>query len=211
MHLLSVNVEFRYDPIYALGVVTTFDRFMQGYRPEEDRDSIFTALCQSIEDEDPDRYRRDAEQLKQDVSQLSKDDLTAILQHIGNSEEPGLQANLNAIASAQSFKYSRLFAIGLLTIMESVDESLVSDEKLLAEQLETLSEVLALPKDKVEKDVDIYQSNLEKLRQAREVLDDVLKADRKKREERKAEADGTSESTPESSPDSSTADAGSAD
>ncbi|HAX86545.1 MAG TPA: photosystem II biogenesis protein Psp29, partial [Cyanobacteria bacterium UBA11370] len=30
MHLLSVNVDFRYDPIYALGVVTSFNRFMQG-------------------------------------------------------------------------------------------------------------------------------------------------------------------------------------
>ncbi len=36
MHLLSVNADFRYDPIYALGVVTTFDRFMLGYRPDTD-------------------------------------------------------------------------------------------------------------------------------------------------------------------------------
>ena len=27
MHLLSVNVDFSYDSIYALGVVTTFDRY----------------------------------------------------------------------------------------------------------------------------------------------------------------------------------------
>ncbi|MEL6166174.1 MAG: photosystem II biogenesis protein Psp29, partial [Cyanobacteria bacterium J06628_3] len=25
-HLLGVNADFKYDPIYALGVVTTFDR-----------------------------------------------------------------------------------------------------------------------------------------------------------------------------------------
>ena len=37
MHLLFVNTDFSYDAIYALGVVTAFDRFMQGYRPEHDR------------------------------------------------------------------------------------------------------------------------------------------------------------------------------
>ena len=36
MHLLDVNADFKYDPIYALGVVTTFDRFMEGYKPSED-------------------------------------------------------------------------------------------------------------------------------------------------------------------------------
>ncbi|MER3587246.1 MAG: photosystem II biogenesis protein Psp29, partial [Mastigocladus sp. ERB_26_1] len=41
MHLLAVNVDFSYNPIFALGVVTSFDRFMQGYQPESDRESIF--------------------------------------------------------------------------------------------------------------------------------------------------------------------------
>ncbi|MFM6203351.1 MAG: photosystem II biogenesis protein Psp29, partial [Dolichospermum sp.] len=45
MHLLSVNVDFSYDAIYALGVVTTFDRFMEGYQPEQDQESIFQAIC----------------------------------------------------------------------------------------------------------------------------------------------------------------------
>lgn len=37
MHLHSVNADYRYEPLYALGVVTTFDRFMQSYRPESDK------------------------------------------------------------------------------------------------------------------------------------------------------------------------------
>ncbi len=47
-----------------------------------------------------------------------------------------------------------------------------------------MAEVLNLPKEKVGKDVELYRSNLEKLRQAQEVLADVLKADRKKQQER---------------------------
>ena len=48
MHLLSTNVDFAYNPIYALGVVSSFDRFMTSYRPETDKQSIFVALCQSM-------------------------------------------------------------------------------------------------------------------------------------------------------------------
>jgi len=49
MHLLSVSGDFVYDPIYALGIVTTFDTFMEGYRPEGDVETIYAALCKSIE------------------------------------------------------------------------------------------------------------------------------------------------------------------
>ena len=87
MHLLSVNTDFQYDSIYALGVVTTFDRFMKGYRPSEDLSSIFSALCKSMNSADASQYRQDAEALVQTVSSLSKDDLGQILDNAG--EAPG--------------------------------------------------------------------------------------------------------------------------
>jgi len=43
---------------------------------------------------------------------------------------------------------------------------------------------LHLPEDKVSKDLDLYRSNLEKMVQARIVLQDVIQAERKKREKR---------------------------
>ncbi|NJR65127.1 MAG: photosystem II biogenesis protein Psp29, partial [Leptolyngbyaceae cyanobacterium CRU_2_3] len=67
MHLLSVNADFSYNPIYRLGVVTAFDRFMQGYRPEEDINSIFNALCQALQ-EDPQQYRQEAEQIRSEAT-----------------------------------------------------------------------------------------------------------------------------------------------
>ncbi|NEQ99197.1 MAG: photosystem II biogenesis protein Psp29 [Cyanothece sp. SIO2G6] len=186
MHLLSVNVEFRYDPIYALGIVTAFDRFMQGYRPEEDLKSIFSALCSAVEGPSADQYRSDAEKLKGQLSQMSMDNLRAVLDGVGSASQPGLQSHLGAIAQASQFKYSRLFAIGVLTILELIDETLLTDETKLNEWLGRFSELLKLPGEKVEKDIEIYRGNLEKLRQAQEVLADVLKADRKKQMEREA-------------------------
>ncbi|NER84930.1 MAG: photosystem II biogenesis protein Psp29, partial [Leptolyngbya sp. SIO1D8] len=74
MHLLSVSTDFVYDTLYALGIVTTYDRFMDGYQPEEDKEAIFTALCQSVESS-AEQYRNDAQQMTSSVEGLSLETL----------------------------------------------------------------------------------------------------------------------------------------
>lgn len=210
MHLLSVNADFQYDSIYALGVVTTFDRFMKGYRPNEDLSSIFSALCKATEGADSAQYRRDAEALLQAASQLSKDDIGQIIEQAGTSNGSGgvdVLSQLGAIAHASSFKYSRLFAIGWLTVLEKVDEAMVKDEAQLETSVQKLCELLKLSKEKVDKDLDIYRSNLEKLQQAQAVLEDMLKADRKKREDRAQAGDESNNAEVEAAASSSTSDA----
>ena len=207
MHLLSVNAEFQYDAIYALGVVTTFDKFMKGYRPDDDLSSIFTALCQAMDGVDANQYRHDAETLLQSISQLSKEDVGLIIDQADTSQEGGgtdLSSQLGAIAHASSFKYSRLFAIGWLTVLETIDEAIVKDDAQLDASIQKLCELLKLSKEKIDKDLEIYRGNLEKLQQAQDVLEDVLKADRKKREERAQSMSDADESEPEAATSSST-------
>ncbi|NET47799.1 MAG: photosystem II biogenesis protein Psp29, partial [Merismopedia sp. SIO2A8] len=139
------------------------------------------------------RYRRDAEQFRAEVSKLSTADLEAVMAQAEHSGGTGLQSYLNSIANVQNFKYSRLFAIGLLTAIETIDESIVAEQETLKPWVQKLSELLHLPNEKMEKDLEIYRSNLEKFRQAQVVMEDVLKADRKKREERQAAAQEASD------------------
>ena len=202
MHLLSVNVGFRYDPIYALGVVTTFDRFMQGYRPDQDKDSIFRALCKSI-NSDPDQYRQNAEQALAEVSHQSVEGLLSQLQNLPSEPGDGLWNALGAIAHNPSFKYNRLFAIGLYTLLEQIDPDLVKDEKGLNETLAKVSESLKLSTDKIQKDLELYRSNLDKMAQAQAVMEDILKADRKKKEEREKAKEAAASPPPASSPEAS--------
>lgn len=187
MHLLSVNVDFRYDPIYALGVVTAFDRFMQGYRPERDKESIFNALCRAIE-ADGDRYRQDAEHLRSEVAGLSRETLEKTFESPSEAPDSFLKSQIEAIAEADAFKYSRLFAIGLYTLVETLDTDLTKDVKTVNAILKKLEPTLHFSADKLEKDLEIYRGNLEKLVQAQAVLTDIMKADRRKREERAAQA-----------------------
>ncbi|QLE56467.1 photosystem II biogenesis protein Psp29 [Nostoc sp. TCL26-01] len=188
MHLLSVNVDFSYNPIYALGVVTTFDRFMQGYQPEQDKESIFNAICQAVEQE-PQRYRQDAERLQALAQSIPSSDLIAWLSQANTPQQDGdLQAQLQAIAHNPNFKYSRLFAIGLFTLLESSNPDLVKDEKQRTEALKTIADGLHLVDDKLNKDLELYRSNLDKMTQALAVMADMLSADRRKREQRQQQS-----------------------
>ncbi|MBE9041106.1 photosystem II biogenesis protein Psp29 [Oscillatoriales cyanobacterium LEGE 11467] len=203
MHLLSVNVNFKYDPIYALGVVSSYDRFMQGYRPEADKASIFRALTGAIGVE-PQQYRQDAQSLESLAANLSANEAIAVL---GGSESPEKASQLSKIveeiAASEHFKYSRLFAIGLYVFLELTDPDLVKDETRLKEALEPICAKLGILPEKTQKDLELYRSNLEKMVQAQIVMEDILKADRKKRQERE-EAKNAVATPPSDSPDETT-------
>ncbi|NJL00681.1 MAG: photosystem II biogenesis protein Psp29 [Spirulinaceae cyanobacterium SM2_1_0] len=188
MHLLSVNNLFRYDPIYALGVVSAYDRLMAGYRPDVDRDSIFGSLCRSIEAE-PDQYRHDADGLRAIADRLSPlqlADWRSALPPLDGTEL--LHDTLQAVATNEKFKYSRLFAIGLYTLVERADTEIARDTEKRNEILASLSESLNIPSDKLEKDLELYQGNVEKMEQARIIIEDTLANERKKREAKAAES-----------------------
>lgn len=184
MHLLSVNADFNYNPIYALGVVTSFERFMQGYQPERDKEPIFNALCQSVED-DPQRYRQDAERLGALAKSLPVKELMAWLSGATHLDGTGdLLEQIQAITNNPSFKYSRLFAIGVFTLLELADSELVKDEKQRVEAVKQMSAILHVSEDKLNKDLELYRANLEKMEQALITMADMLSADRKKRQQR---------------------------
>lgn len=205
MHLNSVNVDFSYNPIYALGVVTVFERFMEGYNPQKDIESIFSALVKAIE-EDPQVYKEDSQRLRTLAKNLSSQELIALLVQESDSENDAeLRSLLQAISNNSKFKYSRLFAIGLFSLLECSDPELVKDEKQLTQAQQKIAASLNISHDKLNKDLELYRSNLDKMQQTLIVMADMLSADRKKREERsKAAAAANSSSSEASTSETST-------
>jgi photosystem II biogenesis protein Psp29 len=184
MHLLSTNVDFAYDPIYALGIVSSFDRFMASYRPEADKQSIFVALVQSMGG-NAQQYRDDAAVASEFAGSMQERDIVEWLtQPTGDGMGAKIADTVKSIASNQKFKYSRLFGIGLFTMLEQAAPDLLKDEKKREEAIVKIGEALHLPTDKVKKDLDAYRSNLDKLVQMEAVMADLAEAERKKREQR---------------------------
>jgi photosystem II biogenesis protein Psp29 len=187
MHLLSVNTDFKSDPIYYLGVVTSFERLMQGYRPEKDKDSIFNALCLAVGD-NPEVYREQAGSLLTIAQDKSPDALVSWLSNPTPLDyHHDIIEPIKAIASNPNFKYSRLFAIGLYTLLEESEPEILQDEAKRNQVLDSIANQLHLPGEKMKKDLELYRSNLDKMKQLLSVIEDVLHASRKQKEQRQQE------------------------
>ncbi len=197
MHLLSVNVDFQYDPIYALGVVTAFDRLMAGYRPETDKESIFNALVQA-QQEDPKKYRQAAQQLEELGKTVSVETLTTWAeQAVLHGEGSELQHQFHVIANHPKFKYSRLFAIGLYRLLELVNTEAVEGKEAREKALSAIATGLNLSQEKLLKDVEMYRSNIDKMIQAQKLMEEMTEAERKKRAQRAQQESPDNVETPE--------------
>lgn len=185
IHLLKVNQTFTYDAIFALGVVTTFDRFTAGYKPETDRFAVFHALCSALQF-DSDRIRQDANTLSE-LAQRSPHEVKTLLTSLdsGLSLEP-LSSQLQAIASKENFKYSRLLGVGLYALLEIVDPEAIGDNGKREELIKVVGDILKFGNDRLVKDIDLYRSNLDKIEQARQMIADMVEAERKKRSQKSA-------------------------
>ena len=206
IHLLHVNENFRYDPIFALGVVSTFDRFMEGYEPTPDKASIFSALCRA-EEMDPDQLRGDTQQALSAVQDRSAEDAIAWISQSAVEGGSDLAGTFSEIAHNPKFKYSRLFAIGLYTLIESVNRTYVADEAKLNEMVEKLSAALNVSGGKIQKDLELYRTNLDKLQQARKAVAEFIEGERRRQEKRAEEQQAATSAVEKPIPEPSTPDA----
>ena len=196
MHLLSVNADFKIDPLYCLGVVTSFERLMQGYEPKQDKEAIFNALCRSVEGE-PEYYQAQAGSLLAIAKNKSLEEVIGWLSHpVAEAGSEDIIESIKAIPQNTNFKYSRPFAIGLYTLLEEADAETLKDNSKCNEIIELVAENLNLPGDKMKKDLELYRSNLEKMDQLLKVIEDVLEASRKKRENQDQSQDEQVDSKP---------------
>ena len=187
MHLLSVNADFKPDPIYYLGIVTSFERLMQGYQPESDKAEIFNALCTST-DNNPETLKSQAAALLSLAKDKSTSDLVAWLNSPEAEGENGyIVEPIKAISANENFKYSRLFAVGIYTLLEESDMELVKDQDKRDETLDTIITNFNFSGEKMKKDLDLYRGNLEKMTELLKVIEDALEASRKQRAKREQE------------------------
>ncbi|KAK3184251.1 hypothetical protein Dsin_031537 [Dipteronia sinensis] len=174
-HLMRYKKTYRYDPVFALGFVTVYDRLMEGYPSDEDRDAIFQAYINALK-ENPEQYRIDAQKLEEWARTQTTDSLTGFAAREGEIEGV-LKDIAERAGSKRSFSYSRFFAIGLFRLLELANAT----EPTV---LEKLCAALNIDKRSVDRDLDVYRNLLSKLLQAKELLKEYVDREKKKREER---------------------------
>ncbi|KAK4397982.1 protein THYLAKOID FORMATION1, chloroplastic [Sesamum angolense] len=176
-HLMRYKRSYQYDPVFALGFVTVYDQLMDGYPSDEDREAIFKAYIEAL-NEDPAQYRADAKKLEEWARSQSASSLVDFASREGEVE--GILKDISARAGSKgSFSYSRFFAVGLFRLLElsNATEPTILDKLCLA---------LNVNKKSVDRDLDVYRNLLSKLVQAKELLKEYVDREKKKVEERTA-------------------------
>lgn len=180
LHLLTVNPTFRYNHLFALGVVTIFDRFLEGYPGDllPLGEALFQAVRLSYS-----QLRQDARRLE-DLSQNQGAELIKLLTTLEtNIDLSPLDAQLREIAGNPGFKYSRIFAVGLYTLITKLEPDSDKQIEILKQCCHALypNQGNESPADRFLRDLDLYRSNLEKVQQARQMMADLVEAEKKKK------------------------------
>jgi photosystem II biogenesis protein Psp29 len=180
LHLLSRQSGFRSDSLFAVGLTQVFDGFSKGYRPPEQREPLFAALCASS-GFDAQEFRAQRDAAVQAVGEHSLDEVKQWLAQRGKGAPEPIAGVLAGI-DRPDFHYSRLFAVGLLSLLQQARGADAVDPQALREAAHEISESMGLMKERVDKDLTLYVSTLEKMAQAVELMEETLAAERRRRE-----------------------------
>ena len=156
LHLLSHQKNFKENSIFAIGLKEVFTKFTSGYKPIEHIDKLFDAIC-NCNGFNPTKINSSSEELAIKARSFTKDDLKAFLSQINSNEE------------GHGY-YTRINAIGIYKIITEMPSFKSAKDEVINEELNSISELLGYQYTRVEKDISMYKSNIEKMKQALEII-----------------------------------------
>jgi photosystem II biogenesis protein Psp29 len=180
LHLLSHQKGFQSDALFAAGLVQVFDGFARGYRPPEQKEPLFEALCASSGFDAAElRRHRDAA-----MAAVGDHDFEAVKQWLEHQGQGAPEPLGSALASIQrpDFHYSRLVAVGLLSLLEQARGAESLEPEALRQAAHGIGEAMGLIRSRLDKDLGLYATNLERMAQAVELMEETVAAERRKRE-----------------------------
>ena len=186
LHLLSRQKGFQIDPLFAVGLTQVFDSFARGYRPEAQREPLFQALCAACGYES-NHFRRVRDQAITAVGDHSVEDVHQWIADQGAGAPEPIGSVLQSVKRSD-FHYSRLFAVGLLSLLQKAKGAEAMEPLALRQAAHEIGEAMGLLKDRVDKDLNLYATNLEKMALAVELMEETVAAERRRRERQSLEA-----------------------
>ena len=189
LHLLSHQKGFQADGLFAVGLTQVFDSFSKGYRPEDQREPLFQALC-TANGFDGGALRAQAEQARAGVGHHSLEEVKGWLSNRGEGA-PALIGGLLQGVQRPDFHYSRLVAVGLLSLLQSAQGAEALEPQALRSAAHEIGAAMGLIKDRVDKDLSLYAGNIEKMSQAVELMEETVAAERRRRERAEQERQQT--------------------
>ena len=180
LHLLSHQKGFQADGLFAMGLTQVFDSFSSGYRPDQQREPLFNALCSATGFDGPQLRQRASDAITQ-VGHHSLDEVKGWLSNRGDGAPAPIADLLHGVNRAD-FHYSRLVAVGLLSLLQRAHGAEAMEPQALRAAAHEIGEAMGLIKDRVDKDLSLYAGNIEKMSQAVELMEETVAAEKRRRE-----------------------------
>ncbi len=156
LHLLSHQTNFKKDSIFATGLKEIFSKFTCGYKPSEHINKLFEAIC-NCNGFNPTEISSSSEQLVDKAKSFTKEDLNAFLSQLKNER-------------IEKEYYSRINAIGIYKLVSEMPSFKDGKEEDINKEIKNISELLGYQYSRIEKDISMYKSNIEKMKQALEII-----------------------------------------
>ena len=164
LNLLHHQNEFVQDDLFCVGLTETFKELMKGYKPEKHLDLLFDSLCSSTCFE-ANKINENAQNSLKDFKDKSSKDISNLLKNRSDS-------NLYS---------SRILNLGIFIIISKCSD--FKETKADSENNKIISDIfsnLNLSVTKAEKDIGIYKSSIGKLKQAKELIEELKIKNKKK-------------------------------
>ena len=156
LHLLSHQKNFKNNAIFATGLTEIFNKFTNGYKPIEHIIKLFNAIC-NCNGFNPIEMNNISEQLIKKANSFKKDDLNEFIEQVKENNKDNIY-------------YSRINAIGIYRLVNELPYYKDAKAEEVNSEIRNISGILGYQYSRVEKDISMYKSNIEKMKQALEII-----------------------------------------
>ena len=162
LNLLSHQNDFTQDYLFCVGLTETFKELMKGYKPEKHLDLLFESLCSSSNFEAKEINEISQKSQKEFKDKTSKDILKLLIEKSNSKLYP-----------------SRILNLGIFILISNAQDIKEKDESKTNKMISDIFEKLNLSANKAEKDIGIYKSSISKMKQAKELIEELRIKDKK--------------------------------
>ena len=164
LNLLNHQNAFIQDDLFCFGLTETFKELTKGYKPVVHIELLFESLCNSSNFE-PSKIKEISKKTKELYKNKSLKEISILLKEKTTSK----------------LYSSRILNIGIyLIIVSASDFNEIKDSEKNKAVFDIINN-LNLSVNKAEKDISIYKSSIKKMEQARELLQESITQNKKKK------------------------------
>ena len=163
LNLLNHQNDFKQDYLFCVGLTETFKELTKGYKPEKHLDLLFESLCSSTNFEAKDINELSQKSQKEFNNKTSNDILKKLIEKSNSKLYP-----------------SRILNLAIYILISNSQDFKEKDESETSKMISDIFEKLNLSANKAEKDIGIYKSSISKMKQAKELIEELRIKDKKK-------------------------------